>query len=84
MLYEKDGLKNDLIQNVKQTLVDYQDGVDTTNNGYNILRWAGQNLLSVKVECAAEACEMVMDWHPKNMGYVILRMAKKGMLEVKE
>ena len=84
MFYEKDGLKKDLIAKMKQALINYENNVDTTNAGYNILRWAGQGLLVVKKDCEAEAGDMVMNWYPDKMAYVVLRMAKKGMIEVKE
>lgn len=71
------------IEKAKEALVKYAAGEDRTNSGWNILRYADQEMYCIAGEHIATAFKMFRDWYPRDARYVILRLAKAGMLEVK-
>lgn len=68
----------------KEALVKYASGEDRFNSGWNILRYADQEMYCIAGEHIATAFKMFRDWYPRDARYIILRLAKAGMLEMKE
>jgi len=64
-------------QMVESALSDYRNKTNTTNAGVNILRYSNQGLIRVKEFVSPNE---FMDWYPRHQGYVILRLAKLGLL----
>ena len=68
----------------KQALENYAKDNYNHNAGYDVIRYYKKGLYSVKNECVIEAYNMAFEWYPRNLMYIVLRMAKKEMLEVSE
>ena len=65
---------------VKRALKRYRKDVYDTCAGYDVLRYAKAGYLKVDDDAAKE----FMDWYPRNMDYIILRLARKGKLSYKK
>lgn len=61
---------------VETALAGYLEKQDI-NSGYNIIRYSNQRLIRVKEFVSPN---VFMEWYPRNQTYVILRLAKKGLL----
>ena len=68
----------------KQALEDYAKDNYNHNAGYDVIRYYKKGLYNVKIENLLEAMKMAFDWHPRNLMYIVLRLAKKEMLEISE
>lgn len=49
------------------------------NAGVDILRWANQGFLKVYKSVSPNE---FMDWYPRDQGFVILRLAKRGLITI--
>ena len=73
-----------MIENATNALENYAlDNFDHVA-GNNVIRYYKKGLYSVKNECVIEAYNMAFEWYPRNLMYIVLRMAMKEMLEVSE
>ena len=63
-------------QRAKQALSAWQQGCCSA--GYDVLRYAEQNMYSCKSDLTAE----LLQWYPLHTGYVLLRAARRGELYV--
>lgn len=66
-----------------KALVQYAAGENTVNSGWDVLRYAKQGMYRVKQEYNDVALDMAVEWHPRNMDFVILRFAKNGYYKMK-
>ena len=67
-----------------KALVQYAAGENTVNSGWDVLRYDQQGMYRVKKEYHDVALDMADEWYPRNTAFVVLRLAKKGYLEMKE
>lgn len=66
---------------VETALVNYRKNNADCGAGYNILRYASQGLIEVDVNVNPN---IFVNWYPLHQGYVLLRLAKDGMLSYKQ
>jgi hypothetical protein len=74
--------KNPLKQTVIDSLRKYKDDPngEGIGHGYNIMRYSKMGLIKVDYHNAQE----FIDWYPHDPAFVILRLAKRGLLSYKE
>lgn len=65
---------------VKEALDLYVKDINEVGAGYRILGYAERGLLKIDPSVSAEC---FFDWYPRNSGFVILRLARKGLLSYK-
>jgi len=67
-------------ERVEKALADYAEKQDI-NSGYNIIRYSNQGLIRAKEFVSPN---VFMECYPRNPAYVVLRLAKKGLLKYKD
>lgn len=66
-----------LKEKITSHLNDFQNS-DSYIGGYDIMRWTKNGLIRAKESVDSN---VFLEWYPHDVGYVILRLAKEGLLE---
>lgn len=80
MSYERDK-KDRMKEFVETAIASYISNINNAGAGYSILRYAKAGYIALSKD--ANPQEFV-DWYPLNQGFVILRLARRGLLKYKE
>ena len=68
---------NKMQEKVELVLAQYQQGIDNFNTGWDVLRYAKQDLININ---SPEFDADYAAWMPGNPDHVTLRLAKAGKL----
>lgn len=77
-MYQED--RDPMKELVESALVAYHKDEKNCGAGYNIIRYASQNMIEVD---ASVDPNVFVEWYPRHQGFVLLRLAKQGKLSYK-